>query len=243
MDRQDSDKLLKLMKLIFNNGEIPVQPEQIKPYLNQHMRMRKLKKSELIVGGGQVIRYIHIILTGGAYIMRHTASGTYTTIARVPAPSTIGFAQIFSKDPVFYSDIVTSSETLLLEIEHRHYYQCVAQNADLALLNLTIMSEAQKRNSTRLEVAHITDSTDKLLVYLYRHWAEKGMPEKTIRITEKHAIIASDVGISLRTLYRCFNKLEHSGLLVLGKGGVLIITYEQLQEIARLHRQVTVQWD
>lgn len=243
MDKRDSDLMLELLQLIFDDVDTVVRYEQMQPYFNKHMRTRRLKKAESIVTVGETVQYIHILLTGGAYIQRQAANGSVTTISRVPAPEMIGNVQIFSKDPLFYSDIVASEETLLLEIESKYFHDCVAENAPLAVLVLSTMASAQQRSSTRLEVARIPDSADKLIVYLYRRWAEKGLPQKGMRINDNHATIASDIGVSVRTLYRAINKLAEDRLLAVDKGGVWVLTLEQLEEIAGRFRQVTVPWD
>lgn len=243
MEQSASDSLSKLVHLIFDDGAAPMRYEQLQPYLNQYMRVRRLKKSEIIARAGQSVHHLHILLSGGAYIMRHNVSGTYTTIARVPAPDMIGSVQIFSRDPLFYSDILASGETLVLEIDHNYFHQCVTKDTSLALLCLSLMSRAQQRSSIRLEVAQIPDSADRLAVYLYRRWLERGRAQKPVRISDKHAIIASDIGISLRTLYRAISKLEAKGLLTVDKGGVLVLSLPQLEDITKYYLRVTVPWD
>lgn len=237
-----SEALQKIIHLIFDDSGLPVRYSQIQPYLNEYIRVRQLKKSELIVAAGQRIRNVYILVSGGAYLTRNTGKGSYITIARVPAPDIIGVVQVFSKDPLYYSDIFASERTLVLDINHEHFYRSVAANLDLAMICLSVMCGQHLRSRVRLEFQKIPNSTDRLVAYIYHRWMESGLSRKTMRLSDKHAVIASDAGISLRTLYRAVNRLVEEDSLTIEKGGVLVLTPSQLDSIADRFREITVPW-
>ena len=51
-------------------------------------------------------------------------------------------------------------------------------------------------------------------------------------------MIATDVGVSVRTLYRAINRLKEENLITVQKGGVMIFTSEQLEEIRKRHEKM-----
>lgn len=240
--RESSENMQKILHLIFDDPSLPVRYAQIQPYLNEHIRVRQLKKSELIVAAGQRIRHVYLLVSGGAYLTRNTGNGSYITIARVPAPDLIGVVQVFSKDPMYYSDIYASERTTLLEIDHAYFYQSVEENAGLAMICLSVMCGQHLRSRVRLEFQKISNSTDRLVAYIYHRWMESGLTRKTMRLNDKHAVIASDAGISLRTLYRAVNRLVEEGSLTIEKGGALVLTPPQLDSIAERFQKISVPW-
>lgn len=46
-------------------------------------------------------------------------------------------------------------------------------------------------------------------------------------------MIAADLSVSVRTLYRSINSLKDEGLLLVQKGGVLVVNEAQMEEMKR----------
>lgn len=162
--KEASEPLQKIMHLIFDGSGFPMRYSQLQPYLNEYIRIRQLKKSELIVPAGLRIRNVYLLVSGGACLTRNTGKGSYITIGRVPSPDIIGLVQVFSRDPLYYSDIFANEHTLVLDIDHVYFYRSVAENPDLAVICLSVMCGQHLRSRMRLEFQKIPNSTDRLVL-------------------------------------------------------------------------------
>ena len=62
---------------------------------------------------------------------------------------------------------------------------------------------------------------------------ETSRKDRQLIIRERHGVIAADLSVSVRTLYRSINSLKDEGLLSVQKGGVLIVNEAQMEEMKR----------
>ena len=76
-----------------------------------------------------------------------------------------------------------------------------------------------------------------LLLYIdcnyFLNEGETSRKDRQLIIRERHGVIAADLSVSVRTLYRSINSLKDEGLLSVQKGGVLIVNEAQMEEMKR----------
>ena len=196
--------------------------EELAPYLNSYITLRTVEKGEDIIRPMDTLRSINLIVNGKAYFIRVSPRGDMNMLAATAAPMFIGITQLFSDDKNFYSQILAAEKCLMLDIDCKYFLQEIKADGDAAMVVIDSLSR-----------------TDNLLAYICRKWLEQGQfSDKPLYIKEKHGVIATDMGVSVRTLYRAINKLKEENLITVMNGGVMMFTPEQLEVIRRRHENM-----
>lgn len=233
---------MELLKVFYtDNRDGQVSREDILPYLNSYITLRTVEKGEDIIGFMDKLRSINLVVSGKAYFIRVSSRGDMNMIAATSAPMFIGITQLFSSDKAFYSQILAAERCQILDIDCKFFLEELRKDGEAALVVLDSMSKIIERNHARMERMMFLSSTDNLMAYICRKWLENGElsdKNKPLYIKERHGVIATDIGVSVRTLYRAINKLKEEKLITVLKGGVMVFTPEQLEEIRHRHEEM-----
>lgn len=238
--QQKKNGLMELLKFTYlNNRNETFTREQLTPYLNPYVTLRTVKKGEDIVKPLDTLRSINLVVKGKAYFIRISQRGDMNMIAATSAPMFIGITQLFSSDKTFYSQILAAEKCLILDIDCNYFLREIKADGEAAMVVIDSLSRIIERNHARMDRMMFLSSTDNLLAYICRKWLEQGeFNDEPLYISEKHGVIATDVGVSVRTLYRAMNRLKEENLMTVLKGGVMMFSPEQLEEIRRRHENM-----
>ncbi len=213
--------------------------EELAPYLNSYITLRTVEKGEDIIRPMDTLRSINLIVNGKAYFIRVSPRGDMNMLASTAAPMFIGITQLFSDDKNFYSQILAAEKCLMLDIDCKYFLQEIKADGDAAMVVIDSLSRIIERFNAWMDRMMFLSSTDNLLAYICRKWLEQGQfSDKPLYIKEKHGVIATDMGVSVRTLYRAINKLKEENLITVMNGGVMMFTPEQLEVIRRRHENM-----
>lgn len=238
--RQGKGSLMELLKLAYIDGKDKlITREQLTPYLNSYITLRTVLKGEDIIKPMDTLRSINLIVRGKAYFIRVSPLGDMNMIAATAAPMFIGITQLFSSDKTFYSQILAAEQCLILDIDCKYFLQEIKEDGEAAMVVIDSLSRIIERNHARMDRMMFLSSTDNLLAYICRKWLENGeLDDKPLCIRERHGVIATDIGVSVRTLYRAINRLKEENLITVLKGGAMMFTSEQLKEIRRRNEEM-----
>lgn len=231
--QQQSGDFSQLLRLAYGenmDGKIPL--ERLTPFLNEYTALREIPGNTYLVHAGQQQTAVYLLIRGEFYLMRNSKRGSGNIIAMNKAPQFIGATQALTEYGEFYSDIITSRDSVCLEFQREYFIRQAAENAQALMFILRNTTRHTMQGSDRMDRLIFNDSTLNLLMYIYRCWLEDGSPGGTYRIQTKNALIADTIGINVRTLYRALNHLKGEGLLKVVKGCV-VVTADQLQEIKK----------
>ena len=232
-------KLFQIAYVDNKNGSI--NREQIAPYLNPYITLRIIEKGEDIIRPMDTLRSINMIVKGKAYFIRVSPKGDINMLAATAAPMFIGVTQLFSNDKTFYSQILAAERCIVLDIDSSYFLQEIRRDGNAAMIIIDSLSKIVERNHERMDRMVFLSAADNFMAYICRKWLEHGEfgpNDDPLYIKERHGVIATDIGISVRTLYRAVNKLKEENLITIQKGGVMMFTVEQLNEIRRRHEKM-----
>ena len=207
---------------------------QLQPYLDRlqpHITLRWVRKGRYLIRASQVLQDVIIVAQGEFYLLRSSHKGSSSMLARVPAPDILGLPQLVGQDPVFYSDIIASENCLALCVDHVFFKQCVTESVEMAVQCMKCMADSWERSNHRFERTSFFDASENLMAYLYHRWVESGAREETLRVEEKHTLIANDLGCMVRTVCRALKRLKEQDLCTTDKAGTIYCTPEQIRRI------------
>lgn len=224
-----------------DNKSGSVSEKQIIPYLNAYTTLRVVEKGEDIIRPMDLLRSIIMIVKGKAYFIRVSAKGDMNMLAATSAPMFIGVTQMFSSDKTYYSQILAAERCVIVDIDCNYFLRELRRDGNAAMVIIDSLSKIVERNHERMDRMVFLSSHDNFVAYICRKWLENGElcgKGEPLYIRERHGVIATDIGISVRTLYRAINKLKEENLITILKGGIMMFTVEQLDEIRRRHENM-----
>ena len=109
------------------------------------------------------------------------------------------------------------------------------EDGEAALVVIRDLAKVVERNHTRMDRLVFLKASNNLMAYIESKWneGETSRKDRQLIIRERHGVIAADLSVSVRTLYRSINSLKDEGLLSVQKGGVLIVNEAQMEEMKR----------
>lgn len=231
MQKPIEDALLEIIKIVNCQEEKnSFDLESIKPYLDDHMRVRVIPKEGYIVKEGDVVKYVYFVITGEFFMMRLSETGKNNVLKRKVAPQFIGIDRILNDQMPSSASNMVIRKCIVLEIELSYFVDSIRKSGELGLLILKNTVEKLTEASYRADRLLFQDSRTRLLYYICEHWDKHHKGKGVCVIEVSNTYIADDIGISTRTLYRVLNELKAEGL-VSTKGGNMVITYDQMMKM------------
>ena len=225
-----SDHLRELFQVAYvENPNKVVRTQDLNQFLNPYITMRMIKKGEDIVRPNDMLRSIIMVVKGGAHFMRVSMGGNTNMIGAANAPFFIGLTQLVSNDKEFYSHIVAAKNCVILNIDCGYFQKGIREDGEVAMVVIRDLAKTVERNHIRMDRLVFFKASTNLMAYVCHRWPEHEEDQKKLYIREQHGVIAADLGVSVRTLYRSINSLKEEGLIKVKKGGVLVVNEDQVE--------------
>lgn len=234
MDYTGRYGLLELLRLAYvENPGGDLTEKQLRPYLNPCTSLRTIAKGGHIVRSNQGLTSVSLVVSGEFYLTRSTSAGQVNMVSRTAAPEFVGTPQLLLEDRTFYSNIIAGRKCLLVDFDPDYFHKGMLASGEIATIVATSLSAISMRHIDRANRLAFHDATENLVAYICRKWAAEGAPGETLLISEKHTLIATDLGTTVRTVCRSISKLRERDLLSTTKNGTLVITPRQMEELRR----------
>lgn len=210
--------------------------KDLQPFLNPYITMARYMNGKPIIMCNQSLSKIILVVDGEFCLMRSSIKGGSGMIARVWGPEFLGIPQLVTPDKVFYSNIIASSNCLAVKIDCDFFLQAMRKYAAVSYACVESMSRAMSRNYTHIERLNFFSARENLIYYIHRKWTEAGANEKeNLCIAEKRTVIASELGVTIRTVCRALSELKKEGLITTEANGNICCTPEQIRRICELN--------
>lgn len=257
MNRKQKDDLYQIVKIVENQsveesrswggsktGEEnktrrgQVDPEEIRPYLNEYIRLREVPENQYIIREEDRMQKVYYVIQG-TYDMRRTSlKGQIKVLAKRRAPQFIGIDKAFNRKLQGDFASMAVEKCIVLEIHQDYFVNCVRENGDLAVKIIQNLSEKLVKTSLELDYQSFNDTREQLMYYICQYWKDNGMKsavdpnmnQRVCRIQETNSYTADHVGMSIRSFYRARSGLEREGLISVNKG-FIEVNESQMEKI------------
>lgn len=225
------NKFLELMDVIYrNNHDGQLNPDLIKPYLSSNILLRVVPKGVYIIREDEKLNKVYFVVSGQYYSFGNSLSGKINMMGMWKAPQFIGIDRAVDGAVASVSSVVTLRECIILEVNQEFFLKCIKTNGDIALRIIADLCKKLTSSNGRITRLTVNDSNQNLLIYIYGYFTENWNGQGECKLELKNSLIAHDIGISERTLYRLVNKLKSEELINV-KQGCIVVTKEQIKRI------------
>ena len=216
----------------YNQFNLSVLPEEIK---SQGVRLT-YEPHSVIISRGEFPKYIYFIESGtalGTRIIR-TATILYFRITSKPVPWTL---EVLAHEPQTIATVVASTRVTVLRISSAVIYEYLMTHLDM-LYNCTyIVAHDLYQRSGNDGILYYQRGIDRVRFYLVQYYMLHASKGQKILVEPDYQTIASNIGVSVRTVVRSIQKLKELGEITSVRKKIYISERQQLimlEEIEQL---------
>lgn len=223
-----SNDLLKIIELVKKQQAMnQFQLEELKPFLNEYIRVRVVPKGGYIAREDVLINRVYYIIQGTYYESRSSEHGKTNLLSRKRAPQFLGVDRAVNSKTACLSSNLALETCVVIEIETEYFLNSIRENGELGLEVIRNLTEKLSNASYRSDQILFLTTKEKLMMYLINYWEEYHIGERACKVDVKNVFIADNIGVSTRTLYRAISEMKEEELISVSKGNI-VVSFQQI---------------
>lgn len=213
----------------YDRFNLSVLPDHI---LKQGVRVTFPPRS-VIINRGEFPRYIYFVEAGIALGTRDYTDGNNYYYFQIDTKSgCLGLLEVLSHQPRTVATVMAGTEVTALRISSAVIYDFIMNNPDMLYRGLYIVSNDLYQRSGSDGLLYYRRGIDRVRYYLVQYCNLHGKSGQTVSVTADYQTIASNIGVSVRTVVRSIRTLkEQEEITSIRKK--LLISPEQYQTMLK----------
>lgn len=210
----------KALNIILKEEYDPENPLSSLNGIASENQLITVQKNETIIYQKDPADYLYMMLSGRAMVLNQISWNSDNIIDYVESPHILGLVEPLNNIGYYTAFVVAQTTCVMFRIRVSEFLALIQQDASLCYHTLVIMGKITDSSMNHAERHKTFHSKDILGHYLYIH-AGSHLPY-TCPLTRE--ILAEELHINLRTLYRHIDDMQKKGYLTLRKGKIVIET-------------------
>lgn len=219
---EDRKNLRAIFDLVFRGNPKKLQIRDFQPYLNSYISARIYSKGATIIRRGEPATTIYLVVRGRHHLVRESESGSPIVEDDLGVPNFQGIAPALNGIGIHVSRVIADRECLVILFQTEYLMRGLEMDGRCAMDIIRELTMSMGRLRSRMDATAVSSSDENLLLYIYRQYFVQGAPEGDFYLVDNKNKIAAAVGVSLRTLYRCIERLEANGQVNLAYRGLMV---------------------
>ena len=193
-----------------------------------------MKKGSIFIQKGERTEAAYYILTGKMYVQSDFLDGNVYQFSTLGKGKIISDIEILSGTYINAATLVVAEDVMTLKFPLDLFVREIKTNLDFLYYVTTGMATKFYLSSYARGTNLFKEGADKVLLYLIRCYERDEEERSTVRIQKTRDIMASEIGISIKTLNRSIKKIASQDLITMDHGKVLIseMQFQKLLELA-----------
>ena len=217
---EKENAMLKIVQTVNQKKSKDLKLEDITPFLNEFMSVRKVPAKGKIMREDVVIQKVYYLLKGSFSEYRSSESGKMNLMSRRQAPQFLGVGRSVDPSKADMATLIAIEDCWLLQVEKKYFVDSLMECGELGVEVIKNICDKMSGFSYRSDNIIFLNPREKLILYILEHGEESGMGRDDYVIKEKNAEIAYDIGVSIRTLQRTIKEMREEGMLKTIKGKI-----------------------
>ncbi|WED27178.1 Crp/Fnr family transcriptional regulator [Vibrio sp. DW001] len=201
-------------------------PKQLKNGQVVHLR-----KNSVIFYKGEVTTHAYFVLSGNITVQNTHSDGNTYLITDASTGSFLCDLEIISGELINAATLITQTDCMLLKFTASTFLNALKLDSEFLFLISQKLAQKMYRESYRLGDNLFLTGLDRLKVYLVNRYCENGNRAELV-LQKTRQVIASEVGVSVKTINRGVKHLAEKNFLEIYKGKIYMnqMHYESLSE-------------
>jgi CRP/FNR family transcriptional regulator len=195
-----------------------------------------VERNQMIFHEGDPAHSFFLVGSGKVKVFKMSPDGKEQILMLAQPGDSFAEAALFAEG-VFPASAQAMEKTELVAVNRQKFAALLGRNPNLAVNLIARLSELLHRMTRLVEGLSLSDVTSRLAHYLSRFKDEKtGRQLTEIKLVEKKAVLASQLGTIPETLSRSLARLIRDGIIEVDGPRITILDAEQLEVLAQAGR-------
>ncbi|NQZ31578.1 MAG: Crp/Fnr family transcriptional regulator [Oceanospirillaceae bacterium] len=182
-----------------------------------------MTRDEVLIHKGEVTTHAYLILSGEMIVQNPHANGNVYLIAQLGVGSFISDLEILSQNLINSTTIIASTASRVLKFTVSEFVSALKTDNDFLFMVSSRLADKMYHESYRLGDDLYYKGVDKLKIYLVKSYQERLFESTDNLIIDKtRQFIASEIGVSVKTINRSIKSLLKDNLVAKISGKILL---------------------
>ena len=183
----------------------------IQPYLIEPGQSIHFESGSVIVERGYYTESIYFIKEGVAIGQRNYSDGNQFNYFQINKDDgSIGLLEILSKQDRYVATVTSLSDVEAIRVPAKVVYETIMTNIELLKMCVYLVSNDLYQRSANDGLYYYYSGIDRLRLWLTDYYRMKVIEQQTVTVKHSYDEIASQIGISPRTVGRSISQLKQS---------------------------------
>lgn len=203
----------------YNQFNYTILPDE----LRQKGMVVRYRSNEVIINQGDFPRYIYFIMEGLAFGSRNDSNGNnYRYFTLTPSTGSIGLLEVAARKPGAVATVIAATDMKMLKLDSAIAYEYLMTHTEMLWNCIYIVAEDLYQRSGNDGFLYYKRGIDRVRYYLAQYYLLHHQEEEILTVEPDYQTLASNIGLSVRTVVRCVQKLK------------------QLDEVSSCRRKLTI---
>ena len=194
--------------------------------------IRDTARGDLIFHEGDIAQAFYIVASGKVKIFKLSADGKEQILMIASPGGSFAEAALFAGGR-YPASAQALEDSKLLVINRDKFVQLLAKNPDLAVNLIARLSQLLRQMTSLVEELSLTDVTTRLAHRILSMVPDNDTRSRpVIELSEKKAVLASQLGTIPETLSRSFARLSREKVVAIDGARIEILDLNKLRELA-----------
>lgn len=229
------NNIYELLKIALN-GEFSANniKETFGKFLSDNAKLKVVEKGTQYITNDTSVRNICLLLSGKCHAINYTVDGKAVVVNSMSSVQLLGIYELFNGIKSYSSSVKTITKCYFIEVPVSEFESLV--HTDLNFANIVIKYMAKFVNDCvhKNYMGTMNNSIQNFVIYLYNLCSGKTLPYK---IKTNRKTMASELNVSLRTIYRNIDELKDDGIISINSGKI-VISEEQFDTLKNISEKL-----
>ncbi len=181
------------------------------------------RPNEVIINQGDFPRHIFFIIEGIAFGTRNYNDGNnYRYFTLTPSTGSIGLLEVVAHKPRAVATVIAATDMKMLKLDSAVAYEYITNHTEMLRRCAYIVADDLYQRSGNDGFLYYKRGLERVRYYLVQYYLMHHTGEEALIVEPDYQTLASNIGLSVRTVVRCVQKLK------------------QTDEISSLRRKLTI---
>lgn len=181
-----------------------------------------LKKGGILIQKGEKADCAYFIISGKLYVQSEFLDGNVYQFSYLEKGAIVSDVEVLSGTYINAATLITAEDVLALKIPIKLFANELKNNLAFLYHVSTTMARNFSASSYDRGQNLFKSGINKVVLYLIRCYEKDEYEEAIVKVRKTRPVIASEIGISIKTLNRSIEQLREQNIITMEKGKMTI---------------------
>jgi len=192
------------------------------PEIRLRCYVKKILAGATLLRKGEKVKYVYLLIKGEAKVINEFENGRLYIYARILSTSFIGELEILAGEMEHAGTVEAITDCRVLAIAAEDFTKWIECDQKILMVVCKGLAEKMYPTSNENGTVMFLSSRSKVQSYIVKNYRERQKMVEPFLLDKTRQQIADEIGISIKTVNRCVEKLKAEGLVFIKRGKIYI---------------------